>query len=192
MLALILSLAVASQQPTPVVSEAPPEAAPQSPAPLDSPREVRALCEALAPSGRIAPSKENAVDRGRAELAHDTRRQAALDGRYQVAIRSERLRFADYDADERELSLSERSFLATAGDSLQIWATHDVGLPVTVDVASAERIMQATARRALVLRLIFTLPDDEDGLSCGHASGSNRYSLGVEPFRWEYVEGNEV
>jgi hypothetical protein len=159
---------------------------------LDTPAAVRALCEALTPAERLVV-KGDVVQRARIEAAHDVAREAALNGRYRLAIRGERLRFAAYDPDESSLELSERAFLAGAGDALQIWPIDLPGLPVAAPLATAERVMRAAARHTLALVVTFTLPDDdEDVFTCGHASGSNRYSLGVEPFSWEYVDGDQV
>jgi hypothetical protein len=182
---MVLSLAL-----TFVLAASP--AKPASPAPrvLESPGQVRALCGALTPSERLVV-RGDVVERARAEAAHDSRREDALGARYRVQIAADRLRFAEYDPDEEQLVLSERAFLGAAGGSIQVWATESAGLPVKADAAAAQRIMQAAGRKRLALALTFTLPDDDD-VTCGHANGSNRYSLGVEPVRWEYLDGAEV
>ncbi len=194
MLSLALILVLAAPQERPVTAaEAPPETpAPAAvPQPLDGTAQVSALCASLTPSERMV-GKGDAVERARAEAEHDARRDVALNGRYRVRIAAERLRFADYDPDEQRLALSERAFLSGAGGALQIWLAEDRGLPVTVDTAAAQRIMQAAARKTLALALTFTLPEDDDEVSCAHPNGSSRYSLGVEPLGWEYVDGEQV
>jgi hypothetical protein len=185
-----LSLAVAA---TPAQAAAPAADAPRAPAAplvLESPAQVRALCDALMPSERLL-TRGDVVERARAEAAHDARRETALGARYRVRIAADRLRFEEYDPEERQLVLSERAFLAAASGSIQVWPVEDVGLPVTVDEAVARRITQAAARKRLALVLTFALPDDDD-VTCGHANGSGRYSLGVEPYRWEYLAGSQV
>lgn len=192
MLPLALTLAVAVSQAKPADPAGPTARSAPAPAPrvLESPAQVRALCEALAPSERLLP-RGDVVERARAEAAHDARREAALEARYRVEISADRLRFGEYDPDEQQLVLSDRAFLSAAGGSVQVWPVEDAGLPVAVDGAAARRIVQAAAQGRLRLALTFTLPDDAD-VTCGHANGSSRYSLGVEPFRWEYLDRGQV
>jgi hypothetical protein len=200
MLALALTLAVVASE---AAADAPSEANPTQPAQdarsvtppgaarlLESSSQVRALCEALMPAERLL-TRGDVVERASLEAAHNSRREAALGARYQVRIAADRLRFGEYDPDEKQLVLSEKAFLSTAGGSVQVWPAGDAGLPVTADAAAARRIMQAAARKTLALVLTFTLPDDDD-VTCGHVNGSNRYSLGVDPFRWEYVDRGQV
>ncbi len=194
MLPLALTLAVAVSQAKPADPAGPTAQGAPAPAPamrvLESPAQVRALCEALAPSERLL-TRGDVVERARAGAAHDARREEALQARYRVEISADRLRFGEYDPDEQQLVLSDRAFLSAASGSVQVWPVEDAGLPVAVDGAAARRIMQAAAHKRLRLALTFTLPDDAD-VTCGHANGSNRYSLGVEPFRWEYLDRGQV
>lgn len=193
MLTLALTLVVAAPQvdAAPPAAETPTVTAPAAgPRLLESPSHVRALCEALEPSERLLP-RGDVVQRASAEMAHDSRREAALDARYRVQIAADRLRFGEYDPDEKQLVLSDRAFLSAASGSIQVWPLESAGLPVTVEPAAARRIMQAAARKTLTLELTFTLPDDPD-VTCGHANGSSRYSLGVDPFRWEYLDRGRV
>jgi hypothetical protein len=193
MLALALTLALASP---PAMPASPAEHVPKAPErraatrDLETPSQVRALCQALTPTERLL-TRGDVVERARVEAAHEAHREATLHARYRVLVSADRLRFAEYDPDEKQLSLSERAFLAAASGSIQVWPVEQEGLPVNVDEAGAGRIMQAAARKRLVLALTFALPDDDD-VTCGHANGSRRYSLGVEPFRWEYLEGERV
>jgi hypothetical protein len=193
MLSLALTLAVAASQAKPASpAEETRSVSPQVAAPrvLENPAQVRALCEALVPSERVL-TRGDVVQRASAVAAHDSHREAALESRYRVQIAADRLRFGEYDPDEQQLVLSDRAFLSTAGGSLQVWPVEDVGLAVTVDAAAARRIMQAEAAKRLTLALTFALPDDPD-ITCGHANGSNQYSLAVEPFRWEYLDRGQV
>lgn len=190
-LALTLVLAAPQVEAAPPATDAPNvTATATAPRLLETPSQVRALCEALLPSERLL-ARGDVVERATAEAAHDSRREAALEGRYRVVIPAERLRFGEYDPDEKQLVLSERAFLSGAIGAIQVWPVESGGLPVTVEPAAAQRIMQAAKRRTLALALTFTLPDDDD-VTCGHANGSNRYSLGVDPFRWEYLDGGRV
>ncbi len=193
MLSLALTLVLAAPPaPAAPAEDSPVVSAPtaSSPLALESPAQVRAMCEALTPSERVI-AKGDVVERAHLEAVHDSRREVALDARYRVQIAADRLRFAEYDPDEKVLVLSDRAFLAAAGGSIQIWPVENAGLPVTADAAAARRIMQAAARKRLVLALTFTLPDEDD-VTCAHANGSNRYALGVDPFRWEYLDGTQV
>lgn len=193
-LALALALALAAPQAKPVVAA---KTSPTTSAPLatlqllESPAQVHALCEALRPSERMR-EKGDVVARARAEADHDARRDVALNGRYRIRISADQLRFADYDPGEEQLALSRRAVLAAAGGTLQVWPVEDGGLPMTVDVAAAQRIMQAAARKTLALTITFTLPDEDDGVACVHPNGSHRYALGIEPLGWEYVDGEQV
>ena len=193
MLPLALALALAAPQAkSAIVAETSPRTvAPVAAQPLESPSQVHALCEALNPSERMI-RKGDVVARARAEAEHDARRDVALSGRYRVRISADLLRFADYDPGEEQLALSKRAVLAAAGGTLRIWPVEDRGLPVTADVAAAQRIMEARARRALALTITFTLPDDDDEVACVHPNGSDRYALGIEPVGWEYVDGEQV
>src|SRR5512141_2666411 len=114
MLALALSLVLSapSAQATPPSpgEPTPPAAAATHPQVLESPAQVRILCEALTPSERLL-TKSDVVERARAEADHDARRDVALGARYQVRIAADRLRFAEYDAEEQRLALSEHAFL---------------------------------------------------------------------------------
>jgi hypothetical protein len=189
-----LLLAATLLVPPPASAEAPPA---EAPAPRVAPRrlenlpQVRALCGALIPDERFA-AKGDAVARARADRDHEARREAALDGRYDVTIPGDRLRFGSYDPEEGRLTLSARSVLAAAGGSLRLWTAEDAGLPVTADEAAARRILEAQKRRTLSLSLVFVLPEDGDEAVCSHAEGALSYTLGVEPVRWQYVDRGAV
>ena len=183
-LALTLALAAPGAAPAVPLPEPPPGTAQL----LDTPSQVKALCDVLVLPERMRP-RGDAVQRARAEAEHERQREAALHRRYQIGIPGDRLRFAAYDAEERRLALSERSFLAGAGGSLQVWPVdEDRDLAVTVDGAAAQRVMQAAARRQLALVLTFNLPEDDDEVTCAHRAGAASYALGVEPVAWAYVE----
>jgi hypothetical protein len=191
---LVLTLAIASTPaPTP---PSPAMSATGQPAPtveaVESLRQVAAICRALTPFERL-PWKGDVVARAKAEAEHEARRDVILEGRYKMRIPADRLLFAPYDPEEQELALSERAFLAGAGNTLWIWTLSQEGLPVTADAATAERIVLAAQRKTLSLVLTFTMPDDDDeDVTCGHANGTNRYALGIEPYSWEYVDGDKV
>src|SRR6266496_202283 len=153
MLALALTLAVTASPPTtarPTV-EPPAASTPTAVQALDTPAQARALCDALTPTERLRP-KGNAVERSRAGAEHAARREAALNGRYRVTIPAGRLWFAPYDAEERRLELSERAFLTGAGGALHVWAVESAALPVALDTAAAERLMQAAQRKTRALQ----------------------------------------
>ncbi|HTT71060.1 MAG TPA: hypothetical protein VMG32_07530 [Anaeromyxobacteraceae bacterium] len=158
---------------------------------LDTGQAAAALCSALEPTDRLL-YKGDVVARARAEAEHDTVREAALAGSYEVRVPGARLRFAPYDPEEGLLALSERTYLAGAEGSLGLWALHDAGLPVRADPPVAERIVRAAEHRALVLVLVFTLPDDAEEAVCTNVAGSRHFGLGVEPYRWEYRVGGRA
>ena len=195
MLSLALTLALAAPQSAPgtVTVDAPPitTSQPGTVQVVADPTQARALCAALLPAERL-PTKGDVVARAQAESEQEARREAALAGRYRVVVPAERLKFAPYDRDERELTLSDRTFLAAANGALHLWAVSQAGLPVAADVAAAQRIAQAATQRKLTLALTFTLPDDEDAAYCTNVAGSQQYGLGVEPFAWEYVVDGQV
>src|SRR6266511_451158 len=116
-LALTLVLAAPPVKPAAPAEDSPRVSAPAaSPQVLESPAQVRAMCEALTPSERVL-AKGDVVERARFEAVHDSRREVALDARYRVQIAADRLRFAEYDPDEKLLVLSDRAFLAAASGS---------------------------------------------------------------------------
>ncbi len=196
-LALSLALTVAAlQDSSPVATriiQAPAASgvAPRAVVPLETPEAVRALCEALSPSDRLA-GEGGPVERARAESAHDAARESALGKRYRVTIPAERLRFGGYDPEERELTLSDRALLAGGGGALRVWAMEDRGLAVRAERPLAERILESAKRRTLALALTFTLPEDEDAARCSHPAAGSFWSLGVEPVSWEYLSADGV
>jgi hypothetical protein len=180
--------------PSPASPEAPPAGAPApqaTPSRLERLPQVRVLCDALTPEERFAP-KGDAVARARASREHAAGREAALDGRYDVTLAGDGLRFATYEPEEGRLALSDRSLLTAAGGSLRLWTTEDAGLPVTADEAAARRILEAQRRRTLSLSLVFVLPEDGEEAVCSHAEGALSYTLGVEPVSWRYLDAGAV
>ncbi len=169
----------------------PARAAGPAPAPLDTPKRVAALCEALVPSERV-PFRGDALARGKAEAAHDRAREAALARRYRVAVPAERIGFAPYDEDEESLFLSPRVVLTAAGGSLRVWAPGEEDLAVQVPADRARRILDAQRDRSLTLAIVFDLPADEGGSPCAHVAGAKQYTLAVEPVSWEYAANGEV
>ena len=63
---------------------------------------------------------------------------------------------------------------------------------MAADPAVAQRIVQAASGGALTLVVTFHLPEDGEDASCAHPNGSTRYTLGIEPYAWEYREGDQV
>jgi hypothetical protein len=190
MVTLALTLALAAADAAPAAP--PPEVQPGTVQLLETAAQVRALCDVLVPPERVR-ARGDAVQRALAVDEHERRRAVALGRRYQIGVAGDRLRFAAYDAEERRLALSERSFLAGAGGALLVWPVdEDRDLAVTVDGVGAQRVMQAAARRQLALVLTFNLPEDDDEVACAHRAGAASWSLGVEPVAWAYVEDGAV
>jgi hypothetical protein len=189
-----LLLAAALLAPPPVSSEAHPAEAPAprlAPSRLETLAHVRALCDALTPEERFA-AKGDAVARARADREHEARREVTLNGRYGVTVTGDRLRFASFDPEESRLTLSDRSILVAAGDSLRLWTTEAAGLPVAADEEAARRILEAQKKRTLSVALVFVLPEDGEEAVCSHAEGALSYTLGVEPVSWQYLERGAV
>jgi hypothetical protein len=157
---------------------------------LDTAGQVRTLCDTLDPPERAAARAPDAVQRSRILADREAKRAAALDVRYRVRTAPDRRAFA-YDADARELSLSEHAWLWTAGGVLRVWPTEDAALPVPAEAAVAERIVKAAGQGKLTMTLTFGLPDDDEA-ACAHPAGARRWSLGVEPWSWEYAVDGEV
>jgi hypothetical protein len=189
-LALTLALAAAPAEDVKPPANAPPAALAIDARTVESPAQVRALCQILEPSER-AVQRGDAVERSRLSAERDVRRDAALGARYRVKLASDHLQFAEYDPEERELTLSDRTWLWTQGGALHLWATEDAALPVRADPATAERIVKAAARKTLALTLTFTLPEGDDA-TCAHPNGSRSWVLGVEPHAWEFSEAGQV
>jgi hypothetical protein len=189
-LALSLALAAAPAEATQPTVNTPPAARGVDVRTVETPAQVRALCEALELPER-AQDRGDPVERARIADERQARREAALAARYRVKVAADRLAFVGYDPGEGELTLSDRSWLWTPGGTLHLWATEDAALPVKVDAATAERIVKAAARRTLALTLTFTLPEDDEA-SCAHPNGSRSWVLGVEPHAWEFAEGGRV
>ncbi len=162
--------------------------APEIPAgavvPLETARDVAALCAALVPSER-ARFRGDAVARGDAEAAHDRARSAALARRYRVTVPGQALAFAPYDPDEEALALSPRAVLTGAGGAVRIWAADD-DLSVAVPADRARRIVDAQRERRLALSIVFDLPGDDGGSPCAHAAGARQYVLAIDPVSWQY------
>ena len=186
---LLASLAGASpaRPSTPAVRA---EGAPPGPAPqrLQGAEDVKRLCRALEPVERVrAPG--DAVDQGEAAHAHDLARDRAIEARYEVVVPAAKLALAPYDAVERTLSVKEPAVLAIAGGVVRLWPTEARGLAVEVDAAAARRVLQAQRQGALELVLVFDLPDDA---TCGATPRGDRFSLGVDPVAWRWVDRGTV
>jgi hypothetical protein len=169
-----------------------PSRAEQKPILLDAPKQVEALCASLAPAERVR-FRGDALERGRAEAAHQAARSLVFGRRYQVVIPGSRIAFEPYDEGEGELAVSPRAVLTGVRGSLRVWASEDAELAVKTSRAEARRILDAQQAGALTLLLTFDLPDeDEAGSPCAHAAGSRLYTLAVEPVSWEYASQGEV
>jgi hypothetical protein len=150
---------------------------------------VVALCRTLEPAERLR-TKGDAVALGEADEAHDRARDAAIVGRYELAVPGAKLPFARYDGGARRLVLERGGFIALDGGAARLWPALEAGLPVEVDAAAARRILAAQAAGTLELALVFDLGDD---VTCGSGpSGRSRYTLPIEPVSWRWVSGGEV
>ncbi len=164
----------------------------QKPLLLDYPKQVEALCASLTPAERVR-FRGDALERGKAEAAHQAGRSAIFGRRYQVEIPGNRIAFEPYDEGEGELAVSPRAVLTGARGSLRVWASEDAQLAVKASRAEARRVLDAQQAGALTLLLTFDLPDeDEAGSPCAHAAGSRLYTLAVEPVSWQYASRGEV
>lgn len=175
-----------------VLSRAGPAPAAEEPLLLATPRQVESLCASLTPVERMR-FRGDALERGKAEVAHRAARSVVYGRRYRVEIPGQRIAFAPYDEEDEELLLSSRAVLTGVRGALRVWASEDAELTVKVSRAEARRVLDAQRAGLLALSLVFDLPDvDESGSPCAHAAGSRVYTLGVEPISWRYLAKGEV
>jgi len=187
---LLLSLAVtapAGKDPGPVIRQEDPGPG-RVAVPLASAEDLAALCRALEPAERTRPQGD-ALERGEAEARHAAARAGAIRGRYAVRVPAAKLAFAAYDAGERTLSLEEPVQLPVADGTATLWPTEERGLPVAAEPGAVRRLLDARARGALALALVFDLPDEA---VCGTGARGKRFTVPVEPVTWRWVEGEAV
>ncbi len=146
------------------------------------------LCAALDPPERLRP-KGDAVARGEAETRHDAEHDAAVAGRYEVAVPATGLAFAPYDGPERRLALVEPVQLPVAGGSARLWPTEERSLAAEVDAAGARRVIDAQRAGRLSLALVFDLSDDA---TCGRGARGKKLVVPVEPVSWRWLDGETV
>ncbi len=150
--------------------------------------DVARLCHALEPSERLR-ARGDAVERGEAEATHEVDRDAAILGRYEVVVPAAGLPFAPYDGPERRLALSEPVQVPIAEGTARLWPTEERGLAVEIDAAGARRVLDAQRSGALALALVFDLGDEA---ACGTGARGKKFTLGVEPVAWRWLEGATV
>jgi len=155
---------------------------------LASGGDVQRLCQALEFPERRRDSK---LDPAAAEAEQVERRARALEARYAVELSGRGLSF-DYDGERRALTLQERAQLTGAGGTLRLWATDDAELALPAEPPVARRIVAAARSGQGRLRLLFVLPEDDEGAICAHAPGTRSWGLGVEPVSWAFLVGGEV
>lgn len=160
----------------------------RAPVKLVSADDVARLCGALEPTERVRPAGD-ALERGEAEAAHDSARDAALRDRYEAVVPAAGLAFAPYDAPERRLALQEPAQLPVADGTARLWPAEERALAVEAEAAAARRVLEAQKRGALALALVFDLPDDA---TCGTGARGKKFTLPVEPVAWRWVDGEVV
>ena len=99
------------------------------------------------------------------------------------------LPFAPYDGPERRLALSEPVQVPIAEGTARLWPTEERGLAVEIDAAGARRVLDAQRSGALALALVFDLGDEA---ACGTGARGKKFTLGVEPVAWRWLEGATV
>jgi hypothetical protein len=149
---------------------------------------IAALCASLEPTERVQ-FQGDPVDRAEAERAHDRARDVALEGRYAVVLSGASLAFSEYDRDDRALELSRETTFSALGGALRLWPGRQAALAVKVDPPAARRVFEAQRRGELALRVVFDLDEDAP---CVALHGGLRYSLTVDPVRWEYLARGQV
>jgi len=152
---------------------------------LETHEEARQLCAALELPERAARAARGASPERVAE-AQLERRRRAREHHYLLDVDGDGLHF-DVDPDGGRLSLTERSALRGAGQSLRVWLASDPELATEVTAEAGRRIAAAARRGGLVLRLLFALPEDGELALCSHPPGSREWSLGVEPLAWSWL-----
>ena len=160
----------------------------RAPTALGTAADLSRLCAALEPPERLRTSGD-AVTRGEAEARQDADHDAAVAGRYEVAVPAAGLAFAPYDAPERRLSLVEPVQLPVANGAGRLWPTEERSLAVQVDAAGARRVIDAQRAGRLVLGLVFDLGDEA---TCGKGARGQRFTLPVEPVSWRWLDGKVV
>jgi hypothetical protein len=162
------------------------EGAPATPAvPLSGPEDVTALCKRLVPTERLR-AKGDAVERGEAEAQHERARGQAVTARYALTISGDKLTFAPYDGPEQRLALSDTAPFRLS-PAVTLFLSDARGLPVQVNAAVARRVLAAQTAARLALRLVFDLPDEA---VCTSDRRGQRFTLGVEPVEWTWLEGD--
>lgn len=155
---------------------------------LESAEDLARLCGALLPAERVRAAGD-AVERGEAEVRHETSRGAALKERYEARIPAAKLAFAPYDGPERRLALQEPVQLPVADGAARLWPTEARDLAVEADVAAARKILDAQRRGALALEVAFELPEDA---TCGTGARGKKFTIPVEPVSWRWLDGDAV
>jgi hypothetical protein len=185
LIAPILSAALAAASLT--IPQPPPATAAVTPAPLASEKDVRALCDAAAPSERRSFDGD-ILQRGEAAARADADRETALAGRYRVTVPGESLRFAAYAPEDGILSLYRHVLPAAAGGAVRLRLEPDTGLPVEAPASAVRAILAAQQEKKLALEVTFALAED----ACFHVPGASAYTVAAEPVAWRYVAGEKV
>ncbi len=170
--------------PPPVISGA------QQPVSIETEKDAASLCVALTPVERMR-FRGDAVERGKAQVDHETARREAVAKRYRASVQGKALAFKEYDPDEGRLSLTTRNTLSVADGHLRLWAAD--ALTVEADVETAQRILDAQKRQALSLVLTFEVATDgKERTPCTALAGQRISTLNVDPVSWEYRSGEVV
>lgn len=152
---------------------------------LASPEDFTRLCRSLEPVERTRPAGD-ALERGEAGARHAAGREEAIRGRYEVRVPAAKLAFAPWDAAERTLALEEPVQLPAADGAVRLWPTLERGLAIVAEPAAVRRVLDAKARGALALAIVFDLPDEA---TCGTGARGKRFTVPVEPVAWRWLDG---
>jgi hypothetical protein len=138
------------------------------------------------PAERLHPAGD-AVAQGVAQAGQKAGRQEAIVARYEITAPAGKVAFAPYDSDEQSLEVVEPATLRLGDGGAVLTATLDRALPVHIDAQLASRILEAQRAGRLGLRLVFDLPDDA---TCSGDRRGHRFTLGVEPVEWSWLDGD--
>lgn len=177
----------ATTQPAPASTQtAPPSPAQPTPAappafalpatPVQGAPGVLRLCDTLQASDAMA-FKGNAVDQAHQRQAHDDRRAAALESRYDLLLPTAGFRFDGYD--DGKLKLADKRF--SVEDGIELDRAADETIAFDLSDAAAERLLQMHTEGKLKLRLVFSpQPSQMRPDVCLRQSGGRMVKFGAQ------------
>ena len=134
------------------------------------------LCDVLQ-AGDARVFKGNADEQSQQREAHDERRAAALESRYELTLPAGNFRFAGHD--DGALSLVDKRFMIDEG--IEVDRAADEPIAFALSDAAAERLLQMHREGKLVLRLVFSpQPSQMRPDVCLRQSGGRMVKFGAQ------------